>query len=353
MRIDSPQIVGSLTVDPGSESILTGSFTGSFAGDGSGLTGVAPIAGAGVIVEGTTVSIGQDVATTSSVTFNVVNATTVDTTDLVVAGISASAVDITGDLNVAGTASFGLLTSTTASSFIIGDARVLLNADTPAVRFAGVTVVDSGSDPYTTASFLYDGDSHDWKYEYESGGDHDAAVALFGPVMSDLTGSIYPVSESVVVGTGGHHLTSSIIHISDDEVRIHGAVSASGVGLFSGLGVGTAASGTIGAILATNDVVAFASSDERLKENVTLIGGALDKVESLRGVEFDWIANEEIHPNNGHDLGVIAQEVEAVLPVLVQTRENGYKAVKYDKLTAVLIEAVKELSARVKELESK
>jgi hypothetical protein len=67
----------------------------------------------------------------------------------------------------------------------------------------------------------------------------------------------------------------------------------------------------------------------------------------MRGVEFDWIANLEIHPNEGHDLGVIAQEVEAVLPVLVQTRENGYKAVKYDKMVAVLIEAVKELSIKV------
>ena len=131
------------------------------------------------------------------------------------------------------------------------------------------------------------------------------------------------------------------------SMDIVGQISASGVGLFSGLGVGTAASGTIGAILATNDVVAFASSDVRLKENVVLIEGALDKVKSMRGVEFDWIANEEIHPNHGHDLGVIAQEVEAVLPTLVQTRENGYKAVKYDKMVAVLIEAVKELSIKV------
>ena len=53
------------------------------------------------------------------------------------------------------------------------------------------------------------------------------------------------------------------------------------------------------------------------------------------------------------DVGVIAQEVEKVLPELVSDRENGYKAVKYDKLTAVLIEAVKELSERVKTLEGK
>jgi hypothetical protein len=57
---------------------------------------------------------------------------------------------------------------------------------------------------------------------------------------------------------------------------------------------------------------------------------------------------EGIHVHSGHDIGVIAQEIEAVLPELVTTRDNGYKAVKYEKLTAVLIQAVKELSERVK-----
>ena len=68
---------------------------------------------------------------------------------------------------------------------------------------------------------------------------------------------------------------------------------------------------------------------------------------------FDWIAKEGIHENKGSDIGVIAQEVEALFPEIVATRDNGYKAVKYEKLTAVLIQAVKELSAKVKELENK
>jgi hypothetical protein len=79
-----------------------------------------------------------------------------------------------------------------------------------------MTVVDSGSDPYTTASFLYDGSTHDWKYEYESGGDHDAAVALFGPVMSDLTGSFYPVSESLVIQLAW--LVYLVVHLKEMEL---------------------------------------------------------------------------------------------------------------------------------------
>jgi hypothetical protein len=78
----------------------------------------------------------------------------------------------------------------------------------------------------------------------------------------------------------------------------------------------------------------------------------------INGVEFDWLEFEAnktkaIHANEGHDIGVIAQEIEAVFPELVTTRANGYKAVKYDKLVAVLIEAIKELKLEVEELKNK
>jgi hypothetical protein len=119
------------------------------------------------------------------------------------------------------------------------------------------------------------------------------------------------------------------------------------------LGVGSVTTPTTaGLIRAANDVIAFASSDERLKTNKVLIEGALFKVNQLGGYEFDWIPMIGIHENEGHDIGVIAQEVEKVFPEIVTTRNNGYKAVKYEKLTAVLIEAVKELTEKVKLLEN-
>jgi len=120
---------------------------------------------------------------------------------------------------------------------------------------------------------------------------------------------------------------------------------------FNSLGVGTAAPTTAGLIRATNDVVAFYSSDKRLKDNITTIPNALDKVCKLGGYEFDWNSKQDVY--EGHDIGVIAQEVEAVFPELVTTRDSGYKAVKYEKLVAVLIEGIKELSAKVNELENK
>jgi hypothetical protein len=73
---------------------------------------------------------------------------------------------------------------------------------------------------------------------------------------------------------------------------------------------------------------------------------------------FDW-TKEFIQENGGedgyfirkHDVGVIAQEVEAVLPEIVATRNTGYKAVRYEKLVALLIEAVKELNVKIDELQ--
>jgi len=101
------------------------------------------------------------------------------------------------------------------------------------------------------------------------------------------------------------------------------------------------------------DVVAYYSSDERLKENIKEIENPIEKVKQIRGVEFDWKDGyEDIHINTGHDVGVIAQDVEKVVPELVENRENGYKGVKYDRLVGLLIEGMKEQQKQIEELQS-
>ena len=133
-------------------------------------------------------------------------------------------------------------------------------------------------------------------------------------------------------------------------------VLLSGTSQFSGhlqahcLGVGGAAPGTSGEIWAYGDVVANYSSDKRLKKNIKPISGALDKLLQISGVKFDWIEKKEVHSHKGHDVGVIAQEIEEVLPEVVATRDNGYKAVNYEKIVPLLIEAIKDLKAEVDEL---
>lgn len=110
-------------------------------------------------------------------------------------------------------------------------------------------------------------------------------------------------------------------------------------------------------IRADGDVVAYYSSDERLKENIEIIPNALSKVQQIRGVTFDWTdeylekqGGEDDYFHRKHDSGVIAQDVERVLPELVAERPDGTKAVRYEKLVAVLIEAVKELKQEIEEL---
>ena len=114
---------------------------------------------------------------------------------------------------------------------------------------------------------------------------------------------------------------------------------------------------TDGDLHVDGDVIAYSTtiSDQRLKDNVETIDKALDKVTSLRGVTYTWNTGSR---EGKSDLGVIAQEVEAIIPEIVHDKEMAlvdgetYKTVDYEKLTALLIEAIKELKAEVDELKA-
>ena len=99
------------------------------------------------------------------------------------------------------------------------------------------------------------------------------------------------------------------------------------------------------------DITAFATSDKRLKDNITPIPNALSKVLSISGNTFDW---NEASPYEGKaDTGVIAQEIQKLdLPGVTTTRDDGTHAVRYERLVPLLIEAIKELKAEVDELKS-
>ena len=127
--------------------------------------------------------------------------------------------------------------------------------------------------------------------------------------------------------------------VNDADIKFNGQDGGSGITAL------TLDMSEAGAATFNNNVTAY--SDERLKSNIETIEGGLDKVEKLRGVTYTRDERDNI--------GVIAQEVEKVLPEIVLTADDmmGTKSVDYSRITAVLIEAVKELSARVKELEDK
>jgi cytoskeletal protein CcmA (bactofilin family) len=86
------------------------------------------------------------------------------------------------------------------------------------------------------------------------------------------------------------------------------------------------------------------ASDARLKKNIVNLDGALDKIDLIRGVYHDWIDESQ---SKDRQIGVIAQEIQAVYPELVMEGGNGFLSVNYPKLTAVLLQSVKELKALI------
>ena len=121
----------------------------------------------------------------------------------------------------------------------------------------------------------------------------------------------------------------------------------------SGALVVTGGVGFGGALNVGGDITAFASSDENLKENLVAISNAVTKVGLVTGYTFDWKADTGYdYLNSKADTGVIAQQIEALgLPGITTTRDDGTKAVRYDRLVPLLIEAIKELDGRIKTLE--
>ena len=90
-----------------------------------------------------------------------------------------------------------------------------------------------------------------------------------------------------------------------------------------------------------------------MKENIIQINKPLDKINEIKGVFFNWKeGHEDIHQFKGEDIGVIAQDVEKVVPHITNINSvNGYYGVRYEKLTPLLIEAIKELNKKVDELQ--
>ena len=122
----------------------------------------------------------------------------------------------------------------------------------------------------------------------------------------------------------------------------------------TGAMVVTGGVGISGALNVGGDITAFSTSDKNLKENLVPIPNAIDKVGIITGYTYKWKTAGTDHSavDGEEDTGVIAQDVEMLgLPGLTTTREDGTKAISYKRLTPLLIQAIKELDARLKILE--
>lgn len=110
-----------------------------------------------------------------------------------------------------------------------------------------------------------------------------------------------------------------------------------------------------GNLTSYGNVVAWYASDKRLKTNIVPISGAMDKISQIGGYSFDWNAEGRAQDPQAqlHEVGVIAQEIQAVLPEVVVERTNGYLAVNYEKIIPLLIQGMKELQAEITTLKAK
>lgn len=172
-----------------------------------------------------------------------------------------------------------------------------------------------------------------------------AAVAA-GKVLLSSGVATLPVWGSIDLQT---HVTGTlpVTRGGSGVANITGLVYGNGTSSFSSaanyISINTTTSlvSFSGSIVSSGSITS--SSDIRLKSNISTIDNALDKTKKLRGVYYDM--------NGLPDIGVIAQEVEEVLPEVVKNTSE-YKSVAYGNITALLIEAIKELSAKVERLEN-
>jgi hypothetical protein len=164
------------------------------------------------------------------------------------------------------------------------------------------------------------------------------AISVSGAGSYNSTTGVITVNAAPVTSVAGKTgaVTLAIADTSGLQTALDGKFSASG-GTISG---NVSVSGTV---TATGDITAF--SDERTKMNVDTITEAIYKVKAMRGVSY--VSKFDM----GEHIGVIAQEIERVVPEVVHTHSNGLKSVAYQNLVGLLIEAIKDLEARISELE--
>jgi hypothetical protein len=172
-------------------------------------------------------------------------------------------------------------------------------------------------------------------------GTHDLTLDINGDITLDADGGDIFLKDN---GADFGRFTNT----GDGNIRI----SSGATTMLTGSGANATFAGTLGvagAITSEGDITAFGSlSDITLKENIQPIENALDKVSKIRGVTFNYIDKpDERVP------GVIAQELQEVLPEAVYETENGKLAVRYDNTIALLLEAIKELKEEVEELKGK
>jgi len=159
-----------------------------------------------------------------------------------------------------------------------------------------------------------------------------ASIAAVRDISADGTSTLHDTNLHFATNDGGDNgLKERMVIFHDGEVRAKSTVSCS-------------------LLRSSGDVVAFYTSDERLKDNVKTISEPIYKLQQLRGVEYEWNDKQDIYQEGTKDSGIIAQDVEKVLPQLVKENSNGYLGVRHDRLVGLLVESIKDQQKQIDDL---
>ena len=302
-------------------------------------TGTPDIVGFGSITASTFFGDGAGLINTGSTLSAASGTQRVVLTSLTSGQMTTTSTD--GDLSF--NASTNTLSSTTFSGAFSGNATTSTTA-TNVVGTANRVLFNNNTDTTTTSAALtFDGTQLNVTNNIRA---NNLTLGLTaGTTINTTTGDLVLDSSNNKV-----HITANAE--VDGSMTIESSTNSSSKDT-GALVITAGGLGVEGNIHCGGDIIAFSSSDIELKEDISPISNALDMINSLTGNTFAWKPEANIFGNQGMDTGIIAQEVEALgLPGVAKRRGDGTLGVRYDRLVPVLIEAVKELAAKVKSLES-
>jgi hypothetical protein len=168
-------------------------------------------------------------------------------------------------------------------------------------------------------------------------------------VTSNVAGAGIGVSGA----TGAVTITNNgVTSITGTANQVVASTSTGGVTLSLPQSIATTSAVAFASVSATGDIVAYSGSDKRLKNNIVNISDALNKVKQLNGVTWEWNDDANEVTKTAPTTGLIAQEVQEVLPEVVKEREDGYLGIDYSKMVGLLVEAIKEQQTQIAELKA-